>query len=105
LIIPHTVDERSRQKEIIMHAQEQTPLWGIHIGGGRAKDAKGWYQHLWDWWVAHKAARRAEKLASLHTCWDSQREVVTPFHTGAAHEMAAAQYTLSVATMLYGLSE
>jgi len=87
-----------------MRAHGQAPVWGTHIGVGRAGDAKGRYQQLRDWWTTHTAARREARLAWLSTCWDARREVVTPFRAEAAPEMAAAQRALSVATLLYGLA-
>jgi hypothetical protein len=87
-----------------MHTNERTTVWRTHIGIGRATDEKGWYQQLKEWWVAHKAARHDAKLATLRARWDARREAVTPHSAEAAPEMAAAQHTLSVATMLYGLA-
>jgi hypothetical protein len=88
-----------------MHANGHINEWGAHIGIGRAKDSKNWYQQLRDWWTEHKAARREANLASLHACWDAKRETVRQFRAEAAPEMAAAQHARSVATMLYGLSQ
>jgi hypothetical protein len=92
------------KKEIIMHTNEHTTVWGTHIGLGRARDTKSWYQQLRDRWAAHKAARQQASLEALHRCWDAKREAVTPHRAEAAPEMAAAYHAISVATMLYGLS-
>jgi hypothetical protein len=92
-------------KEIIMRAHGHASVWRIHIGVGRANEDTGWHQQLREWWAAHKAARREVNLTSLQACWARRREVVTPRRADAALEMAAAQHALSVATMLYGLSQ
>jgi hypothetical protein len=87
-----------------MYANGHTTVWETHIGGGRTRDVKSWYQQLRERWAAYKAARQQTKLDALRRCWNAEREAVTPFRADAAPEMAAAQHTLSVATMLYGLA-
>jgi hypothetical protein len=94
----------ARKKEIMMHTNSHTTVWGTHIGVGRARDTKSWYQQLRDRWVAHKAARQQANLDALHRCWDAKREAVAPHRAEAAPEMAAAYHAISVATMLYGLN-
>jgi hypothetical protein len=88
-----------------MHTNGPTTVWGTHIGIGRPRDTKSWYQQLRDWWTAHKAARQQTNLDALHRCWDAKREAVTSHRAEAAPEMAAAHHAISVATMLYGLSQ
>ncbi len=88
-----------------MRAHGHTTVWGIHRGGGRAGSGPGWYQQLRERWAAHQAARREARLASRNACWDAEREAIRPLPAEAAPEMAAAQHALSVATMLYGLSQ
>jgi hypothetical protein len=88
-----------------MRAHGHVLVWGTHAGEGRARDAKGWYQQLKEWWAACTAARRQVRLAALGACWDARHETVRPLRAEAAPEMAAAQGALTVATMLYGLSQ
>ena len=87
-----------------MHTNGHTPVWGTHIGIGRASQTRSWYQQLRDWWTARNAARQQANLDALHRCWDAKREAVTSHRTEAAPEMAAAHHAFSVATLLYGLS-
>jgi hypothetical protein len=90
---------------MIMSTHGHTTAWGTSIGIGRARDTKGWYHQLKEWWVGHKAMRRDAKRAARTACWNAKREVGTPRRAEAAPEMAVSQHALSVATMLYGLSE
>jgi hypothetical protein len=90
---------------MMMHIHGHTTVWGTHIGTGRVRDTKGWYHQLKEWWAAHQAKRRDAKRAALTACWDARRESVTPCRAEAAPEMAVSQHALSVATMVYGLSE
>jgi hypothetical protein len=92
-------------KEKHMRTHGHTTVWGTHRGRGRARDAQGWYAHLKAWWIAHKALRHEAELAAIAARWDATREAVIPFRAEAGAEMAAAQHALSVATMLYGLSQ
>ena len=87
-----------------MRAYGHASVWRMHIGVGRATGGKGWYQQLKEGWTAYKAPRQQATLEALHRCWDATREAVTPRRAEAAPDMAAAQHTLFVATMLYGLN-
>jgi hypothetical protein len=89
----------------MMHTNAHTAVWETLIGIGRPRETKRWSQQLRDWWTAHKAAHQQASLDALHRRWDATREAVTPHRAEAAPEMAAAHYALSVATMLYGLSQ
>jgi hypothetical protein len=90
---------------MMMRAHGHATVWGTHTGRGGVSSRAAWYQQLKEWWQAHKAARAQARLAALNACWDAQREAFKPLRAEAAPEMAAAQHALSVATMLYGLSQ
>ena len=88
-----------------MRSHGYTTVLETHINVGRASDAKGWCQQLRDWWTTYKAARKQAKLIAFAAYWDAKRETICTLRTEAAREMAATSRALSVATMLYGLSE
>jgi len=90
---------------MMMHAKGHTTTWGMHIGVGRGRDAKGWYQQLKEWWAAHKVAREEARLAALRAQWDAKRETVMPYRADSAADMAVTQHAVSIATMLYGLNQ
>ena len=87
-----------------MHANGHTAAWGTHIGVGRARDVKGWYHELKDWWVAHKAARHEARLATLKARWNARREVVRPLHADAALDLVASTHAFSTTTALCDLA-
>src|SRR5687768_13801409 len=90
----------ARQKEITMHAHEQTTVWGTPIGVGRATDTQSWYQQIRDQWTAYKAARPDATLATLRARWDARREAVRPLHADAAIDMVASTHACSTTTAL-----
>ena len=87
-----------------MHTKGYTTVWGTHIGVGRTQDAKGWYQHMKEWWVAHTAARQEAKLTRLRARWDARREAVRPLHADAAIDMVASTHAFSTTTALCDLT-
>jgi hypothetical protein len=88
----------ARKKEITMHANGQTTVWGTHLGVGRATDTKSWYQQIRDRWTAYKAARHDATLAILNARWDARREAVRPLHAEAAIDMVASTHACSTTT-------
>ena len=86
-----------------MQANGHASVWRTHIGVGRATDPRV-VSAAGSMVGSHKAAHHDAKLATLKARWDARREAVTPFRAEAAPEMVAAQHTLSVATMFYGLA-
>ena len=87
-----------------MHANGHIAAWGTHIGVGRARDVKGWYHELKDWWVAHKTARHEARLATLKARWNARREVVRPLHAEAALDLVASTHAFSTTTALCDLA-
>jgi hypothetical protein len=90
----------THQEDIVMRAHGHVLAWGTQAGEGRVSDAKGWYRRLNAWWAAHEAARQSARMAALDACWDATHEAVRPLRAEAA-----AQGALTVATMVYGLSQ
>jgi hypothetical protein len=87
-----------------MSAHGHTLHWGTHIGVGRARDSKSWYQQLRSWWTACKAVRREAHLASLRACWYVRHETCTPLRAEAAYDLVARQSEFSTATQVYALT-
>ena len=85
-----------------MRAHGQATASETYIGIGCARAAEGWRRQLRRWWAARRDAHRRAKLAALNGYWDSQREAIRLLRADTALELAAAQSTLSMATMLYG---
>jgi hypothetical protein len=94
----------SRKKEITMHANGHTTIWGTPISVGRATDTKSWYQQIRDQWTAYKAARHDAKLATLKARWDARREAVRPLGADAAIDMVASTHACSTTTELCDMS-
>jgi hypothetical protein len=88
----------------MMHANGHTTTWGTHIGVGRARDTKSWYQQIRDRWTVYKAARRDAKLATLRASWDARREAVRPLHADAAVDLVAPAHACSTIIALSSLS-
>lgn len=86
-----------------MRTHGNAAVWRTHVGIGRAREHKGWYQQLREWWTAHKASRQEDRLSAMNACWDAKHETFTPLRAEAAPEMAIAQGTLSMATQPYSL--
>jgi hypothetical protein len=103
---PHIIEDSSTQavKEMMMHANGHTTVWGTHIGIGRTTHGKGWYQQVQAWWAAHKAARQEARLATLRAHWDARREAVRPLQADAAIDMVASTHAFSTTTALCDLS-
>jgi len=102
LIKPHTREEGCTRavKEITMHVDGQTTVWGTPIGVSRATDTKSWYQQIRDRWTAYKAARHDATLATLNARWDARREAVRPLRAEAAIDMVASTHACLTTTAL-----
>jgi hypothetical protein len=106
LIEPHTTEDGSTQaaKEITMHANGLTTVWGTPIGVSRARNTKSWCQQVRDRWTAYNVARHEAKPTTLKIRWDARREAIRPFHADAAIDMIAATHAFSTTTALCDLT-
>jgi hypothetical protein len=87
-------------QESSMHTHGHTTVWGTHLGTGRARETKSWYQQIRDRWTAYNAARHDVKHATLQARWDAGREAVRPLHADAAIDMLASAHAGSTTTAL-----
>ncbi len=85
-----------------MRTHGHATTWGTHIGV--ARDAKGWYEHLKEWWAAQKAARHEAKFAALTARWDAKQEALKSRCAEAAADMVAAEHAFSTTSALCALS-
>jgi hypothetical protein len=92
------------EEDMVMQSHGQATVWSPQVDGGRARAGEGWRLQLRRWWAGCRAARQHATLAALEGSWDPQREAFRPLRADAAPEMAAAQGTLSLATMLYAFA-
>ena len=83
-----------------MATHGHTTTWGMHIGVGRATDAKRWYAQFKTW----LAARHTARLATLSAQWDARRETVHSFRADAAIDMVSPAHMDSTARALCELS-
>jgi hypothetical protein len=83
-----------------MRAHGHASVWRTHIGVGRARDTKSWYEQIRDRWAASKAARHDAKLATFRARWDAKREAVRPVHADAAIDMVASTHAFPTTTAL-----
>jgi len=91
------------KEEMGLPSHGQATVWGIPVDFDRAREGVGWRQQHRQWWAARREAHRRATLATLNRCWAPQRETFRPQRAEAAREMVAAQASLAVTTMLYGL--
>jgi hypothetical protein len=87
-----------------MHAHRHTTAWGIHIGGRRARNVKGQYHELKDWWAAHKTARHEARLATLKARCNAKCEAVRPLHAATALDLVASTHAFSTTTAICDLT-
>jgi hypothetical protein len=87
-----------------MRAHGHASVWRTHIGLGRARDTKSWYEQIRDRWTAYKATRHDAKLATLRARWDARREAVRPLHADAAIDMVASTQAFPTTTALCNLA-
>jgi len=83
-----------------MATHGHTTTWGMHLGVGRATDAKRWYARFKTW----LAARHTARLATLSAQWDVRRESVRSFRADAAIDMVPSAHLDATTRALCDLS-